>query len=115
MKLAAEKVPVQSWKSIQRYLWDILDPKSDALEGGEKPYHFKALHQFMLGRMNFKQHRVMELCMVGNVKKDMNMFRNALDIVEGILELEDSRCHDEQVFVHNVPASANIMSTVFDI
>lgn len=112
-KLSLKDVTLDIWVEIRNLLFNILENSVFDLKGGRHGFRYRDLKQFMSGRMNMKQAHVLELCMVGNVLKELNHFSHALDIVHGILELEAGRKSQDQVFAHNLPPVTFMFSTVF--
>jgi hypothetical protein len=111
--LVNPRLNAQGYKNIRNFISSILREGDTGLLGGNQGYNYhKDLVPFMAGRLNEIQARILELCLVGNVRRDMNLFRNAYDIVSWILEIEESRIMCEQVFNHNKPPKDIFVPTV---
>lgn len=100
-----EKVSIEGWKRIKAMLGDITRHPAYQVCGGDKGYSFGWVHEFMIGRVNSKEAKILELCVLGNVFKKTWYFEVALDFVEAIIELENHRCDESETFFHNVGPS----------
>lgn len=106
--LCTPNMKTELWKTIHKLLFNILTEPPFAMEKGTKPFFFLHLRNFAEGRMNELQCRICELCILGNIRKDLNLIRNAYDIVERILELEATGPGN---FVHNAPPTDKLYCT----
>ena len=102
---------MSGWKRVRDLILQIVTGEVWEIFGGAKVYKFHNLRNFMLGRVNEKKARILELLMAGNVFKDLNFFQNALDIVCGIIELEEW-VMPGIVFSHNEPPSEELPETI---
>jgi len=110
--LVAPEISTEIWKTIEQDLTTMLHKKTWEIRGGEREFNFQYLKPFMIGRLNRKRARILELCMYANTTKNPNYFRHALDIVEGIIELEECGMVLDE-FAHNATPDSVLVQTVF--
>ncbi len=111
--LVSATLDIAGYININNFITSILHEGITGLMGGDKEFHFyKHLIPFAYGRLNEIQARILELCIVANIRKDMNLFRNAFDIVAGILEVEKCRIMKDEIFGHSNKPDAILRSSV---
>lgn len=113
--LVEPEISTERWKTIEELLSNLIQQESWELFGGDLGFDFQyGLLPFMIGRLNQKRARILELCMYANVTKDNNYFKNARDIVEGIIEIEEWVMSSD-AFSHNFPPRTVLLQTVFPL
>lgn len=110
--LAEPYINRMEWNRIRHFISEIL-LESGLTAGGDCGFDFyEDLKPFMDGRMNAIEARILELCMIGNITNDINFFRNAYDIVDRIVELEEGRFTGGEDFAHNAKPELKLNATV---